>query len=592
VRRTSYNQLVVEPNVRTRLRFGPYELDRQSGELMKDGVRLSIRGQPLELLAVLIERRGSTVTREELRGRLWPADTFVDFEHSLNTAVKRLRRALHDDPDSPKYVETLRGHGYRFIGSIQEPVAERGSSGDRVNTAGVSVPRNKRRIHKWTAAAAVVFVMATALVAVWSLARRTRSAAAPTDPRVMLAVLPFQNLSGAADQDYFSDGLTEETISNLGRLFPEDLGVIARTSAMTFKHTTKTVREIGRELGVDYILEGSVRRDGGTVRVSAQLIRVADQTHLWAHSYDRPLRDLLALEGELGQDIAGQVQLKLTRRQKATLKRTTSIDPRAYEAYLKARHFWFQFRLDSLNRSIDYYNEALQWDGKYAAAYAGLAAAYSVRANLYTPPTEDYPKAKAAADKALQLDEGLPNAHRAMAAIHIFYDWDWPAANRELTRLWELDPNPTTHLLEAYYLEAMAGPAKRSPCFKKFANWIRSHHSSETIWGGRTTICVALRTRSRSSGRLSRSIRASHWPTLASASPMNSTASSRLPPRSTRRRVTSLVLPVSTPEEATSLAPQRCGRSSSGRRGKSTSIHSRLRSSASASATKRRLPDG
>jgi TolB-like protein len=334
---------------------------------------------------------------------------------------------------------------------------------------------------------AVVFVMATALVAVWSLARRTRSAAAPTDPRVMLAVLPFQNLSGAADQDYFSDGLTEETISNLGRLSPEDLGVIARTSAMTFKHTTKTVREIGRELGVDYILEGSVRRDGGTVRVSAQLIRVADQTHLWAHSYDRPLRDLLALEGELGRDIAGQVQLKLTPRQKATLKRTTSIDPRAYEAYLKARHFWFQFRLDSLNRSIDYYNEALQWDGKYAAAYAGLAAAYSVRANLYTPPTEDYPKAKAAADKALQLDQGLPNAHRAMAAIHIFYDWDWPAANRELTRLWELDPNPTTHLLEAYYLEAMGRSGEAVALLKKFANWIRSHHSSETIWGGRTT---------------------------------------------------------------------------------------------------------
>src|SRR5262245_7545210 len=473
------------------IRFGVFELDVRTGELRRSGVRVDLQDQPLKVLECLLERPGTLGTREELRMRLWPSDTFIDFEQGLNAAVRRLRDALADSAETPRFVETLPRRGYRFIapvdnagdrphpdapalrdrdiradepatepayrfiGPVEEPVGDFRPSADRADLAIVRADRDKNRTQRWIATAAVVLVMATALAATWSFARRLRSVAAPTPPRLKLAVLPFQNLSGVPDQEYLSDGLTEETISDLGRLSSENLGVIARTSAMRYKHTTKTVGEIGRELGVDYVVEGSVRRDRENVCVTARLIRVADQTQLWTRSDDRQLRDLLTLEGELGQAIAEQVQLKLTPAQKATLTRTSYTDPRAYEAYLKARYFWSQFRLDSLNRSIDYYKEALESDDQYAAAYAGLAAAYSVRANLYTRPTEDYPKAQAAANKALQLDESLPLTHQVMAAIHIFYDWDWRGANRELTRLWQLDPNPTSHGLEAYYLEAM-----------------------------------------------------------------------------------------------------------------------------------------
>ncbi len=532
------------------------------------------------MLAVLIERRDSVVTRDDLRSRLWPAETFVDFEHSLNTAVKRLRRALDDDAASPKYVETLRGHGYRFLGRIEDPAAEPVRAVDTPNTGATSVSRHKQGIAPWLAAAAVL-VIGMAAVVIWWRAPATPRPRGSGHPRVMLAVLPFQNLSGAADQEYFNDGLTEETISDLGRLSSEDLGVIARTSAMTYKRSVKTAGAIGRELGVDYIVEGSVRRDGGRVRVTAQLIRVSDQTHLWARSYDRELRDLLALEGELGEAIAEQVQLKLAPGQLATLKRTRDLDPRAYEAYLKARYFWFQFRLDSLNKSIAYYDEALRWDDSYAAAYAGLAAAYSVRANLYTRPTEDYPKAKAAAEKALQLDEALPTAHSVMAAIHIFYDWDWRAADRELSRLRELDPNPSLRLQEAPITSRRWADARKPRrCCRRSSVSIRSHPCWETIWVGRITFSAGLPTQSRSSGRRWKSIRTSRWRMSAWVSRCNSTAIFDRPPRSTRRHMISPVLLAPMPEWVMSLLLPHCGKSSSGRPPTVTWIRSPSRSSA------------
>jgi tetratricopeptide (TPR) repeat protein len=205
---------------------------------------------------------------------------------------------------------------------------------------------------------------------------------------------------------------------------------------------------------VDYVLEGSARRDGPKVRVSAQLIRVSDQTHVWAHSYDRELHDVLVLQNDLGSAIAEQVRLELTPGQKSELAKARDVDPDAYEAYLKGRHFWYQFRPDSLNKAIDYYKQALDKDPNYAPAYAGLAAAYSVRANFFTNPAEDYPKAKAAAQRALELDDALSQAHESMAAVHIFYDWDWAAADHELTRSEELNPPSQEYSLRSYWFES------------------------------------------------------------------------------------------------------------------------------------------
>ena len=268
----------------------------------------------------------------------------------------------------------------------------------------------------------------------------------------MLAVLPFQNLSGDPRQDYFGDGLTEETITELGQLSAERLGLIARTSAMAYKSTTKTVRQIGDELAVDYIVEGSVRREAQKVRVSVQLIRVHDQTHIWAHSYDREMHDLLALENELGQAIAEQVQVQLSSQARVHLAKTRTIDPEAHEAYLKGRHFWYQHRAESLNQAIDFYHQALEKDPNYAAAYAGLAAAYVVGANLYGK--QDYAKAAIAAQRALDLDDSLAEAHEAMAAVLLFHDWAWAAADRELSRSEELTAPSAEYSLRADWYEA------------------------------------------------------------------------------------------------------------------------------------------
>jgi TolB-like protein len=283
----------------------------------------------------------------------------------------------------------------------------------------------------------------------------------------MLAVLPFQNLSGDPAQDYFGDGLTEETITELAQVSPEKLGLIARTSAMAYKRTPKTVAQIGNELGVDYVLEGSVRRDAENVRVSVQLIRVRDQTHVWAHSYDREIRNLLALESDLGEGIAEQIEVQLASNARIQLAKQRTIDPEAHEAYLKGRHFWNEFRLDSLNQAITFYQQALEKDSQYADAYAGLAVAYSVRANLYGKPSEDYARAREAAQRALELDGTLAEAHEAIAAVHIFNDWDWAAADKELRRCEELGAPSQEHSLRAYWYEARGDTASAISVLKR-----------------------------------------------------------------------------------------------------------------------------
>lgn len=483
------------------VRFGVFDADFRTQELRKQGVRVKLPQQSFQILRMLLERSGELVSRDELRKALWPVDAFVDFDHGLNNSVNRIRDALNDSADTPRYIETLPRLGYRFIGNINGTVAAPSPEGHlleahgsvdrrlagldrdnpqysepaarpgyrlvpaverRANTAAVTsetqeskanaavlpAPDIRKRPQIWWVG---LCATAAVLAGVGFLGFRPKPSLA--GGRIMLAVLPFQNLSGDSQQEYLSDGLTEETITDLGQLSPEKLGVIARTSAMAYKKTSKTIGQVGQELGVDYVLEGSVRRDPGKVRVSAQLIRVRDQTHVWAHNYDRDLHDLLVFQNELGSAIAEQVQIQLHTQQKMELARRSTVDPDAYEDYLKGRHFWYQFRLDSLNKSIDYYERALEKDSNYAPAYAGLAAAYVVRANLYGGTADDFPKAKRSAQRALALDESLTDAHETMAAVHIFYDWDWAAADRELNRSEQLNPPSPERCLRAYWFE-------------------------------------------------------------------------------------------------------------------------------------------
>src|SRR5947209_3849655 len=277
-----------------RLRFGVYELNLAARELCKHGIRLKLRGQPFEILAILLEKPGEIVTREVMQKRLWPADTFVDFEHSLNSAIKKLRQALGDSPENSRYIETIPRVGYRFVAPIQ--VIQEASSQTDTTKREIPASPPASSMSRWT----IVLILSLAAIILaggsWGVRRFWPRPAVPSG-RIMLAVLPFENLTGDAGQEYFSDGLTEEMIAQLGRLDPERLGVIARTSVKPYKTTQEQLEQIGHELGVQYVLEGSVRRDSDKVRINAQLIQVKDQTHLLARQYDREVSSLLAVQG-------------------------------------------------------------------------------------------------------------------------------------------------------------------------------------------------------------------------------------------------------------------------------------------------------
>lgn len=303
---------------RRRVRAGLFEVDLVSGEIHKSGRKVRLQEQPFRVLAMLLERPGEIITREELQVRIWPADTFVGFDEGINTAVRKLRVAFGDSADNPRFIETIPRRGYRFVAPVHDAVADPPELSENVAVGGAAaeLPRARSRsirrlVVTWSTAALLVVLAGVTYFRRWH--SPTNSA---VHKRVMLAVLPFQNMSNDPTQEYFSDGLTEETITDLGQLSPEQLGVIARTSAMAYKRTNKTVSQIGHELGVDYVLEGSVRREGGQARVSAQLIRVSDQTHLWAQNYERELHDLLQIENELEKPSLDRWRLILRRSRK------------------------------------------------------------------------------------------------------------------------------------------------------------------------------------------------------------------------------------------------------------------------------------
>jgi TolB-like protein/DNA-binding winged helix-turn-helix (wHTH) protein/Tfp pilus assembly protein PilF len=417
--------------------FGAYEFSPYSGELRKEGMRVHLEGQPLAILQMLLGRPGELVTRDELQTELWPGDTFVDFEHSLNAAVKRLRGVLNDSADQPRYIETLARRGYRFIAPVN--TADAGSE----HAASVAIPsaehvsRNVYVRRFWLQAVVALFVVA---VAVWYWREWRHGLTTPAGPVIhSLAVLPLQNLGGDPSQDYFADGMTEELIGRLSRI--HGLRVISRTSAMHFKNTQLSVPEIAKMLGVDAIVEGSVVREGPQVRVHAQLIRAATDEHIWTEEYQREYRSLLDVQAEVARSIAEQIEVSLTPEDRARLASTHPVDPEAYENYLKGRYYFNQRTADALNKSIASFQQAIAKDSDYALAYSGLADAYAMLGFRGGFPSKDaLSRAKTAALKAIELDDTLAEPHASLAFIAETHEWDWTTAKREYKRALELNP--------------------------------------------------------------------------------------------------------------------------------------------------------
>jgi TolB-like protein/DNA-binding winged helix-turn-helix (wHTH) protein len=474
-------------------RFGPFESHPASRELYRHGWKLKVRPQPLQLLNALLSQSGQVVTRESLRSQLWSSETFVDFELGLNTAVKELRAVLGDSALHPRYIQTLPKLGYRFIGLvdvIERPVnlissayptpgGEESSSPESPTTeypefaeapeetAGTATLRRSAPL----AAALALLVTLAAGGGFWLWTSHQRRSHRPVGGKIMLAVLPFENLTGDAAQEYFSDGLTEEMIAQMGLTDPERLGVIARTSVMHYKHAQQPMDQIGRELGVEYLLEGSVRRDPGKIRITAQLIRAQDQSHVWSHQYDREPNNLLSLQGEIAQEISGAIHLSIGDQPPSqTAFAAPSRAPKSYEAYdlyLQGRYLWNKRTLDGFLRSVDCFEQAIAKEPGYARAYAGLADSYTLMAAYsFAPQSELIPKARTAARKALELDPNLAEAHASLAVMARNYDWDWQTADKEFRLTIALDPNYATG--HHWYSEHLALRGRFDDSFEEF----------------------------------------------------------------------------------------------------------------------------
>lgn len=427
------------------VRFGTFEVDLRAGELRKSGLKIKLHTQPLAVLEVLLERPGEIVTREELRQRLWGADTFVDFEQGLNKAINKLREALGDQADSPRYIETLPRRGYRFITPVTFPPPPRDLH---------TQPEKPSRSSLMPAAIAVTAAVVIAVAVYWGANRKPSTQPSPSE-RVMLAVLPFQNLSGDSGEEYFSDGMTEEMISQLGQLQPSKLGVIARTSAMRYKNTKESIGQIGRELGVGYLLEGSVRHAGQRVRITAQLIQSSDQTHLWAESYETPLTDILKVQTEIAQKITNSLRLELLPEQ-ASKGSNSRFDPEAYRKYLLGLEEFRSGTRQGETKAIQDLKDGIAADPGNARLYAALASVYAASHTFLRSPAEVMPQAKEAAQKALELDSELSGPHATLGYVSLFFDRDWARAENEYHRALELNPSlPDAQLGYAAYLATL-----------------------------------------------------------------------------------------------------------------------------------------
>ena len=428
------------------LGFGVFELDRQTGELRRQGVKVPLQEQPLRLLGLLLERPGELISREEIEKQLWPGDAHGDLGHRLNNAANKIRIALDDPAENPRFLETIKRRGYRFMAPVHE-----------VGTAGEGTPPTRPAQRSWLLkGAAAVLLLATALgLALWL---SSRPFSGPVPDKIMMAVLPFKNIGSEGAEDYLADGLTEEVILQLGRLSSSELGVIARTSVMPYKTTEKGIRRIGQDLGVEYILEGSLRQESDRLRITTQLVRVADQTPLWAESYDRSLEDVFSFQRDVAERVSNSLALAVLPSTKGRPTPPTK-SRSARNAYLKARYFRDQGTEEGFYRATDYFRLAIAEDPLYARAYAGLASCQCLLAGHgleVLAPDEAMPKAREFAKKALGLDPGLAEAHAVMGMVRMKYEWDFAGAEESFLRALQLNPSyAQAHSWYSIYLEAM-----------------------------------------------------------------------------------------------------------------------------------------
>lgn len=458
-------------NLAEEVRFGEFVLNVRTGELVSIGTaaavearaaRVLLREQPFRILRILVERQGKIVTREEIQQILWPGDTVVEFDRSINVAMAILRKALADDADHPKYIETLARRGYRLIAPVewQQPAQElvEPQADTLPGIEGQISEREPRATRHWRKTA-ILGSSAVILIVVGYLSwRHFRAITPPKSEKIMLAVLPFENLTGDPSKEYLADGLTEETISQLGQLNPSQLGVIARTSVMGYKHKDERVDQIGRDLTVQYVLENSFRQSGDHLRITSQLLQVKDQSHLWSHDYDYRAQDMLTVQENVARAVAREIQLRLTSQQKAGFARSQPVNPEAFDAYLQG-HYFFERNTDKdTDMAANYYERATQLDPSYALAWVGLSRARNWQATVGLIPMEEgHRLAREAIERALALNPNLAAAHAQMGRIKRFVDFDWAGADASIQRAVALEPGNPEYLDHAAYSAAFFG---------------------------------------------------------------------------------------------------------------------------------------
>jgi TolB-like protein/DNA-binding winged helix-turn-helix (wHTH) protein/Tfp pilus assembly protein PilF len=463
------------------LHFGVFEVDLRACELRKHGLRLKLPEQPFQVLSVLLENPGQIVTRDELRSRLWPSDTFVDFDHGLNNAVMRLREVLGDSSDNPRFVETIPRRGYRFIAPVAAPPLrptsalavevedERAAVEASPTRLGDLLPGQNRseptgRVWPPTSrsvivGAAALFLCLLSLVAVYHY-RAAGGGKIVAPQNKSLVVLPLENLSGNKDQEYFADGLTDDLIANLAKI--GSLRVISRSTAMSYKGTHKPLSQIANELHVDAVVEGTVLRVGDRVRITAELVQVSTDRHLWADTYESQMGDILALQNRVSSAIVSEIRINLTPEEEERLAKNPAVAPEAYENYLKGRYHWNKRSDENLTKAIGYFEQATHEAPQYSLAYAGLADCYAIiSAEIFgtISPAQAAPKAKAAALQALRIDPKLAEAETSLATVKFNYDWDWNGAAKGFANAIQDNPSyATAYQRYSLYLIAMGQP--------------------------------------------------------------------------------------------------------------------------------------
>jgi TolB-like protein/DNA-binding winged helix-turn-helix (wHTH) protein/Flp pilus assembly protein TadD len=400
------------------LRFGAFELNQQTNELRRGGVLLKLSPQQLQALRLLTENAGQVLTREQIQHELWGDGTFVDFDRNLNVCIAQIRATLNDDSDAPRYIQTVPKRGYRFIAPVE-----------RVNPTPVVKSALAPPRARW------FWIVTAVLVASGSMAVGYRAwREAGKTERVMLAMLPFENLSGDTNEDLFTDGLTEELIGQFGSLNPDRLGVIGRSSVIRYKRAPHSIDQVGRELGVDYVVEGTVRKSAGQIRVAARLIKVADQAQVWADTSERNESEMFRMQQETAALITGAVAEKLLGGRPASASASQPRNQEAYEAYLNGRYLQHKDSREDLARSIGFFENAAKLDPRFDEAYSAAAETYVRLGRSGSPPQNVFPRARAEAEKALSINQANAEAHNALANALFWYEWNWPLAEQHFKR--------------------------------------------------------------------------------------------------------------------------------------------------------------